>query len=91
MERDLPGGSDVGSDLGREFGDEPAPAYRDAAPDYLAPLDDSGPVSGHVPAPEATESAMDAPEHDWESRQGPDLPRLPSGRHTGAGDRDPRS
>ncbi len=66
MERDLPNGSDVGSDLGREFGDEPAPAYRDSAPDYLAPLDDTSPVSGHVPAPEATESPMDSPEHDWE-------------------------
>ncbi len=66
MERDLPGGSDVGSELGREFGDEPAPAFRDAAPDYLAPLDDEGPVSGHVPAPEATVSAVDSPEQDWD-------------------------
>jgi len=66
MEREQPGGSDVGSELGREFGEEPPPAYRDAAPDYLAPLDESGTVSGHVPAPEATESAVDSPEHDWE-------------------------
>ncbi len=66
MERDLPDASDVGSDLGREFGDEPAPAYRDTAPDYLAPLDDSSPVSGHTPAPESAGSAVDSPEHDWE-------------------------
>lgn len=65
MERDLGGGSDVGRDLERDLGDEPAPAIRDSAPDYLAPLDDSGPVSGHLPAPEATSSAVETPEHDW--------------------------
>ena len=57
MERDPfehePGGSDVGRDFDRDFGDEPAPAFRDAPPDYLAPIDDSAPVSGHVPAPAA--------------------------------------
>ena len=26
----------------------------------------SSPVSGHVPAPESTASAVDSPEHDWE-------------------------
>jgi hypothetical protein len=65
MERDLEGGSDVGRDLERDLGDEPPAAIRDAAPDYLAPLDDSGPVSGHTPAPEATTSAVETPEHDW--------------------------
>jgi len=65
MERDPSGGSDVGRDLERDFGDEPAPAFRDAAPDYLAPIEEGGPVSGHVPAPEATSSAADSPEHDW--------------------------
>ena len=51
MEREPQGGSDYGSDLRREFGDEPAPAFRDAAPDLLAPIDESAPVSGHVPPP----------------------------------------
>jgi len=34
---DRSGGSDYGSDAGRDFGDEPAPAYRDAPPDLLGP------------------------------------------------------
>ena len=46
FERDQGGGSDVGRDFERDYGDEPAPAFRDAAPDFLAPIDDSAPVSG---------------------------------------------
>jgi hypothetical protein len=65
MERDPGGGSDIGRDHEREFGDEPAPAIRDSAPDYLAPIDASAPVSGHSPAPVATSSPADAPEQDW--------------------------
>jgi hypothetical protein len=65
MERDPEGGSDVGRDPGRDFGDEPPPVIRDSAPDYLAPIDASAPVSGHVPAAEPTSSPADAPEHDW--------------------------
>ena len=65
MERDPESGSDVGRDPGREFGDEPSPAIRDSVPDYLAPIDASAPVSGHVPAAEPTSSPADAPEHDW--------------------------
>lgn len=65
MERDPEGGSDIGRVPGREFGDEPPPAIRDSAPDYLAPIDASAPVSGHVPAAEPTSSPADAPEHDW--------------------------
>ena len=42
-------GGDVGRDLERDYGDEPPAAIRDAAPDYLAPIDDSAPVSGHTP------------------------------------------
>jgi len=61
MEQDPPGRSDVGLDLG----DEPAPSMRDSAPDYLAPIDASAPVSGHSPAPESTSSPADAPEQDW--------------------------
>jgi hypothetical protein len=64
MERDAPGGRDVGQDQ-RDTGDEPEPSIRDAAPDYLVPIDDSGPVSGHVPPRESAGSIADAPEHDW--------------------------
>ncbi len=71
MERDpLEGGADVGRDHARDFGDEPPPLIRDAPPDVLAPIDASAPVSGHQPAPEATTSAVDSPEHDWELAKG---------------------
>lgn len=59
------GGSDVGSDVGRDLGDEPAPAYRDAAPDYLSPIDARAPVSGHIRPPESAASPTEMPEHDW--------------------------
>jgi hypothetical protein len=66
MERDPnEGGTDFGSDVGRELGDEPPPLIRDAAPDVFAPIDASAPVSGHTPAPEASASAAESPEHDW--------------------------
>ena len=70
FERDQGGGSDVGRDFERDYGDEPAPAFRDAAPDFLAPIDDSAPVSGHTPPPESSGSAADTPEHDWEHANG---------------------
>ena len=47
-------GSLMGFD--RDLGDEPAPAWRDTAPDILSPIDDSAPVSGHVPASDAAGS-----------------------------------
>lgn len=65
MEQDPPGGTDAGLDRERDLGDEPVPAFRDSAPDYLAPIDDSAPVSGHSPAPAATMSPADSPEQDW--------------------------
>jgi hypothetical protein len=66
MERDpRDGGVDVGRDAARDLGDEPPPLYRDAAPDVLAPIDESAPVSGHVPPPAPATSAVEAPEHDW--------------------------
>jgi hypothetical protein len=58
--------SDFGSDLAREHGDEPPPAWRDAPPDPLAPIDPDAPVSGHMPAPEGHASPMETPEHDWD-------------------------
>ena len=66
MERDpFEGGSDVGLDLARDLGDGSPGAIRDAAPDVLAPIDADAPVSGHVPAPAASASIAEAPEHDW--------------------------
>ncbi len=60
-------GRDVGRDMDRDWGDSPAPAYRDAPPDPLAPIDPNAPVSGHVvdfgEPPGAVASL--APEHDW--------------------------
>ena len=70
MEQDPPGGSDIGLDRERDLGDGPVPAIRDSAPDYLAPIDDSAPVSGHSPAPEPTSSPADAPEQDWGNARG---------------------
>jgi hypothetical protein len=66
MERDPhEGGRDVGNDILRELGDEPPGSFRDTAPDLLAPIDESSPVSGHTPPPQSTSSAVDSPEHDW--------------------------
>jgi hypothetical protein len=66
MERDpSEGGTDVGRDIARDLSDEPTPAIRDAPPDILSPIDESAPVSGHIPPPEPTGSAVDSPEHDW--------------------------
>jgi hypothetical protein len=65
MEQDPNGGSDVGRDYGRDLGDEPPPAIRDAPPDYFAPIDADAPVSGHTPAPEPTSSPVESPEQDW--------------------------
>jgi len=66
MELDL-GGSDVGRDIERDLGDTPPAAIRDTAPDYLAPIDASAPVSGHVPPPESAGVIAESPEHDWET------------------------
>jgi hypothetical protein len=56
---------DVGRDLERELSDEPPASIRDSAPDYLAPIDDAAPVSGHSRVPEASTSPVDSPEQDW--------------------------
>lgn len=66
MERDpYEGGTDVGRDFARDLSDEPPAAIRDAPPDILSPIDETAPVSGHVPPPEPSGSPIDAPEHDW--------------------------
>lgn len=64
------GGRDHGRDIERDLGDEPPPAYRDSAPDFRTPIDESSPVSGHNPAPEPRSSAADSPEHDWTHARG---------------------
>lgn len=66
MERDRnEGGSDFGLDLARDLSDESPASLRDAPPDILSPIDESAPVSGHVPARESSTSAVDSPEQDW--------------------------
>jgi hypothetical protein len=66
MERDPhEGGRDVGRDIARDLGDEPPGALRDAPPDILSPIDESAPVSGHVPPPEKSASPVDSPEQEW--------------------------
>lgn len=82
MERDVPGAGDYGRDDARDLGDEPPPSYRDAPPDLRSPIDASAPVSGHVPAPLATNTVVETPEHDWSAAAGMLFPLLrPSGTH----------
>ncbi len=65
-----------------EIGDEPTPVWRDAPPDYLSPIDEGAPVSGHRPPPEPDASAAAAPEHDWATAIGQIYPVLrPEGTH----------
>jgi hypothetical protein len=69
-------------DFGLDLGDEPAPAWRDAAPDILSPIDENAPVSGHKPPAEGDSSPAAAPEHDWASAADHVYPVLrPTGTH----------
>jgi Protein of unknown function (DUF1444) len=69
-------------DFGRDLGDEPAPAWRDAPPDILSPIDESAPVSGHQAPPVMDASPAAAPEHDWTSAADHVYPVLrPAGTH----------
>ena len=70
MDREPEGGSDFGRDYERDLGDEPPATLRDAAPDYLAPIDASAPVSGHSPAPTSPTSLGETPEQDWSVARG---------------------
>jgi hypothetical protein len=71
MERDpYESGTDVGRDVVRDLSDEPPAAIRDAAPDILSPIDETSPVSGHLPPPEPSGSPIDSPEHDWNLAKG---------------------
>ena len=76
MEREAQSRSDYGRDLERDMGDEPPAALRDAAPDYLAPIDADAPVSGHVPPREHPGLAAEMPEHDWKAAAGLIFPTL---------------
>ena len=83
MERDPSGGSDVGRDIERDLGDEPPAAIRDAAPDYLGPIDASAPVSGHTPAPGGHDVGHRLARARLDARPGPHLPGVPAGRDAG--------
>ena len=82
MERDIGqrgegGGSDYGSDIARDVGDEPPASYRDAAPDILGPIDANSPVSGHAPTfADPALPAARAPENDFSAAAPLILPAL---------------
>ena len=66
----------------RDLGDEPAPVWRDTAPDLLSPIDADAPVSGHVPASDAGTPPALAVEHDWTAASVHVFPVLrPEGTH----------
>ncbi len=48
-----------------DLGDEPAPAWRDHAPDMHTPIAEDAPVSGHHPPSGGGIRHAEAPEHDW--------------------------
>jgi hypothetical protein len=83
MERDPQGGPDYERELRQDFDDEPAGALRDTAPDLLAPIDESSPVSGHVRPPATSPRSMaESPEHDWSAAEALIYPALrPVGTH----------
>ena len=84
MERDLEEGADERPEITRDLADDMPGALRDAAPDPLAPIDASAPVSGHVPAPIESRamSIAESPEHDWGAAASLLYPLLrPSGTH----------
>jgi len=59
-----------------DLGDEPAPAWRDKAPNILSPIDEAAPVSGHQPPPETRVPWSEAPEHEWTAASSRILPVL---------------
>ncbi len=87
MERERNGGSDFGRDDAHDLGDEPPASYRHAAPDILAPIDATAPVSGHAPAPlvhhETAASIAESPEHDWTAASRVIIPLLRPAGTTG--------
>ena len=82
MERDPHGGNDYERELRRDFDDEPPGALRDHAPDLLAPIDESSPVSGHLRPSDTPRSMAETPEHDWSAAEALIYPALrPVGTH----------
>lgn len=76
MDRDVTSGSDDGR-RDDELDEGPPPGMRDHAPDILAPIDISAPVSGHVvPPAEGHASIADSPEHDWTAASAIVMPLL---------------
>jgi len=77
MDDETTGGSDIGRDHTRDWGDAPAPAYRDAPPENpLTPIDPDAPVSGHLTDfPHAPVASL-SPEHDWSAAAGVIFPLL---------------
>lgn len=66
MDEERNGGRDIGRDAHRDWGDAPAPAFRDAPPDPLAPIDPAAPVSGHfVDFADRPAAPSASPERDW--------------------------
>ena len=89
MERDPPGGSDVGRDLERDLGDEPPAPSAIRAPDYLAPIDDVG--AGQRPLAGARgdrRRRSTRPSTTGTRARDLHLPGVPAGRDAGPRDRD---
>ena len=85
MERDLPGGSDVGRDTRARSRRRAAAGY----PRFRAglPRPDRrrrARSAATCRRPSRATSAVDSPEHDWEHAQELIYPALPAGRHAGA-------
>jgi Protein of unknown function (DUF1444) len=78
MERGSSNGGETGREELRDLADDSPGALRDTAPDPLAPIDASAPVSGHVRAPADSHAASiaESPEHDWSAASGLIYPLL---------------
>lgn len=60
----------------RDLGDEPPPAWRDEAPNPLAPINPDAPVSGHRRPPAGPAGPSHAPEQDWDAARAVLVPVL---------------
>jgi hypothetical protein len=69
---------------GRDLADDATGSLRDQAPDPLAPIDATAPISGHVAPPTSAARASDAPEHDWAAAKDAIFPILRPAGSSGA-------
>jgi hypothetical protein len=69
---------------GRDLADDATGSLRDHAPDPLAPIDTSSPISGHTAPPAPAARASDAPEHDWGAARDAIFPILRPAGSSGA-------